>query len=342
MKATPFISIITPTLNCATSLKDLLSSIKMQNYPQHRIEIVVVDGGSVDQTLQVARDYKCTILSNPLFTGEAGKSIGIRHAIGDYIALLDSDNILPTNNWLSTMLSCLQKEPDVVCAEPIEFTYRKSDGFITRYCALLGVNDPIVYYLGNYDRYSKLSNTWTKIEHTSEDRKDYLKVTFNAAAGLPTIGANGTIYKSSFIKNTNTSEYLFDIDVLASKLKHEGTLTILKVKTSIVHIYCGDSIVKFIRKQSRRIADNLYYTKQGLRSYNWNINKVGYIKFIVFCFLVFPFIIDSIRGFIKKRDYAWFVHTLLCEITFMVYGFTVILFKIGILSGPKSRSKWKQ
>jgi len=40
---------------------------------------------------------------NPLKTGEAGKAAGVKHAGGEIIALIDSDNILPERDWLVRM-----------------------------------------------------------------------------------------------------------------------------------------------------------------------------------------------------------------------------------------------
>ncbi len=39
-----------------------------------------------------------------LKTGEAGKAVGMKQARGEIIALIDSDNILPSRDWLSFMV----------------------------------------------------------------------------------------------------------------------------------------------------------------------------------------------------------------------------------------------
>ncbi|MBU3967076.1 MAG: glycosyltransferase [Euryarchaeota archaeon] len=98
----PSISIITPTYNSAKTLTACLESIKNQDY-QGEIEIIIADGDSTDSTLEIARKYTDKIYPNPLKTGEAGKAVGIKHSKGEIIALIDSDNILPTEDWLSRM-----------------------------------------------------------------------------------------------------------------------------------------------------------------------------------------------------------------------------------------------
>jgi len=101
-RSNPSISIITPTYNSAKTLASCLDSIKNQDY-KGDIEIIIADGGSTDSTLEIAQKYTDKIYPNPLKTGEAGKAAGVKHARNEIIALIDSDNILPSGDWLSSM-----------------------------------------------------------------------------------------------------------------------------------------------------------------------------------------------------------------------------------------------
>jgi glycosyltransferase involved in cell wall biosynthesis len=106
-KSNPSIPIITPTFNSAKTLTSCLESIKNQNY-QGEIEIIIADGGSTDSTLEIAQKYTDKIYPNSLKTGEAGKAVGVKHAKNEIIALIDSDNILPSRDWLSRMAEPFQ------------------------------------------------------------------------------------------------------------------------------------------------------------------------------------------------------------------------------------------
>jgi glycosyltransferase involved in cell wall biosynthesis len=337
----PSLTIIIPTLNSSTVLPSCLRSIKNQNYPKSKIKIFVVDGGSIDNTKIIAKKYSCRILSNPLKTAEAAKAIGVKHASSDLIALIDSDNILPHTKWLRTMAQPFG-DSQIIGSEPIKFTYRRQAGFIERYSALLGANDPYAYFAGVYDKYSYLSSRWTGLDISSQDLKKYQKITLLPKIQIPTIGANGTIFKTDFLKKYLNSDYLFDIDMLYHALHTtQKPIYFAKVNTGIIHTYCESSISKFFRKQSRRVAD--IFTYQPLRHISWSTSSYSSnnIFFGLYALsFIFP-LIDSFRGFLKKPDPAWFFHPLACFITLYVYTLGVIKHLLR-LNLPYNRTTWSQ
>lgn len=341
----PKVSIIIPTLNASSVLEDCLKSIDVQNYPKNQIEIIIADGGSTDTTLEIAKKYGAIVLSNPLKTAESGKAVGVKASTGEFIALVDSDNILPNEKWLIEMIAPLKTHAEAAGSEPWSYTLRKEDGFISRYCALIGMNDPFVHFLGNYDRLNLLTGKWTGVEHDSKDFGDYIYATFDSR-GLPTIGANGTVFRSSFLKNEVKGDYLFDIDILAAKIKRDGKVDFIKVKNGIIHTFCEADVLKFAKKQRRRVKDFLYHKSKGNREYEWqqkgflSNSAKGMIKFIFSCVTVLPLIYQMIKGFIKKPDTAWFFHPLACEVTLWEYGFGTLK---GIFKKEEaSREGWKQ
>src|SRR3989338_7886668 len=322
------ISIIIPTLNSAKTLKGCLESIVMQDYPKETIEIIIADGGSSDGTLDIIKSINLTnimnfkVVSNKLKTGEAGKAIGFKHVKNDIIVFIDSDNILPNKDWLKRMVAPFE-DNEIVASEPIEYTYRTTDSYITRYCALLGMNDPLCLFLGNYDRYCTLTGRWTEMPHKEEDKGGYLKIELDKMR-LPTIGANGFLIRRSVLEKCDIGDYLFDIDIIYELLSRSNLtdgIYFAKVKTGIIHIFSGD-VKTFARKQRRRVRDYLYYNKLGVRKYPWqSISKIKLLKFILSCLIFMPLLIQSLKGYVKKPDSAWFFHPVACWITFLEYGF---------------------
>lgn len=99
------VSIIIPTLDSSGSLQHCLSSLK-KNITEYQYEIIIVDGGSTDKTISIAKEYTTKIIiKNGCLRGEA-RNIGISSAKGSIICFTDSDCIVP-NNWIDGLVNNL-------------------------------------------------------------------------------------------------------------------------------------------------------------------------------------------------------------------------------------------
>ena len=332
----PAISVLIPTLNSARTLPACLDSIVEQDYPRELVEIVVADGGSSDGTPELARSYGAAVIENPLKTGEAGKAAALRRASNDLVALVDSDNILPRRDWIARMVAPIAGNDDIIGSEPWEFTLRDGDPAFTRYCAMLGMNDPLCHFIGNYDRLNMLTETWTSLPVKAVDGEDY--VTLELEAGLlPTIGANGTVWRRDALRQWRDRDYLFDIDV-PSDLARSGKLRFAKVKIGIVHLY-ADGLRQFASKQTRRIRDYLYFRQLGQRSDQWDArHKRGLLRFVIACLTMAPLLRDSWIGYRRSRDMAWLLHAPACWLTLVIYGWGAVVGRVR--RRPESRARW--
>ncbi|MFM8495095.1 MAG: glycosyltransferase family 2 protein [Planctomycetia bacterium] len=340
----PTVSVCMATLNAATVLDECLGRLRAQDYPADRVELVVADGGSSDHTLEIVERYGGRVLANPRKTGESGKALAVRAARHDLILMLDSDNWLPSDDWLRTMVEPLAEER-IMMSEPLAYTWRPEGGYIERYCSLLGMNDPLCLFLGNYDRFCTLTGTWTQVPHTEIDRGTYLEVRLTSA-GVPTVGANGAIFRRHFLQAANRGDYLFDIDVIAEAIAALGEVWIAKVKVGIIHTYCESDWRKFWRKQCRRVQDYLFHKSTGVRRYDWESGALrrssgfGLTRFVISTVLVVPLVIQAVRGFSRRPDSAWLFHVPACWLTLVAYSW-------GVLAGlvrkrEASRATWSQ
>jgi len=337
MSRIPSISIVIPTLNSEGTLGSCLQSIANQDYPRDRIEIIIADGGSKDRTVEIAKGFTKSIVLNHLKTGEAGKAVGVKEAKNEIIALIDSDNILDRRDWLLRMVEPFQDE-EIAGSEPLYYTYRKQDSYITRYCALMGMNDPLCLFLGNYDRYCRITNKWTEMKVREWDRGGYLCVQLDERH-LPTIGANGFLVRRELLRKCAIAEYLFDIDVVYELVK-QGYTNFAKVDIGIVHIFSG-SLSTFARKQRRRIRDHAYYKGLGLRKYPWSsLSKVRLLKFVLYTIFVVPLLAQVLRGYCRKRDMAWLFHLSTCWVTLLVYASETVRNSFRVK--PEDRGKWQR
>jgi len=333
------ISVIIPTLNAASTLRQSLQSVAWQNYPQNLIEIIIIDGGSSDQTLEIAREYQAKTFFNPLKTAESGKAIGIGKAQKELILLIDADNLLPTPDWLLKMTRPFCN-PKISGAEPLRYVSRRQDSYINRYCALVGTNDPLCIFLGNYDRYNYLTRQWTEIDLKIINRQNYLEIQARGPK-FPTMGANGFLARRQTILPYAQNDYFFDIDA-TYRMAVCQKMIFAKVDVGINHLF-APRLKIFFRKQKRRILDFLYFgDKKKKRIYPWRLkNNWGkIIKFSLYSFLIFPAFGQALKGYCRKRDSAWFFHPIACFLTLWIYGYYFSKMRIFGQKKYMDRAKW--
>ncbi len=90
-----FISIIIPTLNEATTIRDLAASIARLT---GEFEAIVADGGSLDGTLELARECSLKVISAPSGRGQQ-MNAGAHLARGDVLLFLHADTRLPEDTF---------------------------------------------------------------------------------------------------------------------------------------------------------------------------------------------------------------------------------------------------
>lgn len=334
------LSIVIPTLNSSATLGECLAAIARQDFPRERFEVVIADAGSVDNTLEIARAYGVdTITTNPLKTGEAGKAAGIKAASGALIVLVDSDNIMDSPNWLTRMVAPFA-DPKIIGSEPIEYTARRADPPLTRYFSMLGMTDPFCLFNRNYDRYSAVTGTWTGLAIEQQDMGDYLELTLSEQE-LPTMGANGFMFRRAILEELTWEPYFFDIDVVYQAVK-SGMRHVAKVKIGIVHLYCA-RLGEFANKQRRRIHDFLYYTQSQQRSYPWEQRKnATVVVFVLSTLLTIPLLVQMWRGWRRQPDSAWLYHLPVCWLTLWIYGWAVARRALGFKQAPLRRDNWQR
>lgn len=333
------VSFVVPTYNSARTVSECLRAVREQHYPSEHVEVIIADAGSSDATVSVAREFQCRVVHNDLQTGEAGKSAGIRAATGEILALVDSDNILDSPEWLKMMLTPFD-DPEIVASEPLWYARRDTDPPLTRYFAMLGMNDPLCLFLGNYDRRSMVTGRWTGMDVPVEERGSYLKLTLSAD-NLPTIGANGFVVRRSLLEKVGWEPYFFDIDIMHQAIE-AGHRHVAKVKCGIVHLYCR-TLRDFARKQDRRARDYLFFQAERRRSYPWAAHrKSGILRFCASTVLVIPLVVQMLRGWRRQPDRAWLYHIPVCWITLLIYARAVLLKALGIRPKPKSRTDWQR
>lgn len=94
-----FVSIVLPSFNEERYIETTMKSLLELDYPRDKFEIIVVDNGSSDRTVEIARQYADKVFIVPNVRVGAVRNYGVSNAIGNLIAFLDSDCI-PPRDWL--------------------------------------------------------------------------------------------------------------------------------------------------------------------------------------------------------------------------------------------------
>jgi glycosyltransferase involved in cell wall biosynthesis len=98
------ISVVIPTKNAGAEFGQTLAALRRQ---AHSLEIVVVDSGSSDQTLDLAREHGARVISiaPESFNHGETRNLGIRHTEGQFCIMLVQDALPLGDSWLEEMLS---------------------------------------------------------------------------------------------------------------------------------------------------------------------------------------------------------------------------------------------
>lgn len=94
-----FVSIVIPAFNEEKYIESVLQRVFSLDYPRDMYEVIVVDNGSTDDTVHIARKYTDKVYVHKGVKVGAVRNFGVLNAQGDYIAFLDSDCI-PPEAWL--------------------------------------------------------------------------------------------------------------------------------------------------------------------------------------------------------------------------------------------------
>lgn len=118
-KLVPFVSVIIPAYNEEAFIRMCLNSVLAQDYPPNRFEVLLVDNGSKDLTLQIADELLVAgnrghVLHKLGGTIASVRNFGWNHAKGEVLAFLDADSVVEAG-WLREGVAILKSAKDISC-----------------------------------------------------------------------------------------------------------------------------------------------------------------------------------------------------------------------------------
>lgn len=96
----PFVSIVVTVYNAQRTIRRCLHSIMDLEYPEDKLEVIVVDDGSTDKSVEIVKGYPVKLIQKARGGYPSAMNTGINMARGDIVVIIDSD-IYVTKDWLA-------------------------------------------------------------------------------------------------------------------------------------------------------------------------------------------------------------------------------------------------
>lgn len=299
------VSIIVPVYNVEKYIKRCAASLFAQTY--QNIEIIFVDDGSSDRSLEILRDIERTdprvfVLSQQNAGPSAARNRGIKQATGQYIMFCDSDDTV-SENWCEALVKGITEYPNawVTCdiyvvdenGERLEtYTYGTTDQLLSKdeyyhffKSGLSGSANNKVFVAEIIKRYNIVFDEDSRIGEDVRFNVDY----FRHTSGIVNVSGCTYQYYRYASMTTLTNQYHtdeFDIQrrlymlrkpVIADRYRDEFDRhywhVLLKTVEDNLYLYSRESLIKRIRENNHHIRTEefqyllQYYGKDELPTF---------------------------------------------------------------------------
>ena len=320
----PTVSFIIPTLNEEQRLGTCLKTIRDQDYPRGKVEIIIADGGSHDATRVIAAQYHCRIVDNERRLAEPGVALGMCLSTSDLNVIMATDNILPRKDWLKRMVKPFLVDPEIM-GSYTHVANDHSDNSFNRYFNLLHA-DPLNWFV-----YQAAANPkrFAEIYPGEYEGADYTVYSFDVKRFPLLALAQGFVLRGDITRSVE-SDY-DDIIPIIELIRTKAKLAYVPV--GIYH-FSFKGFTHFLVKYRKRANNALnrgyvqrirYFSKQRrYRQWLWAPYSLS---------LIWPFT-DAWRLFRQSQDIAAFYHPLACLGLTLIIG-EAILKQPWSLLGPR-------
>lgn len=284
------ISIAIPILNEEQNLRKCLSSILRQKF-KGRLEILVIDGGSTDRTIEVAKSFQVKVLKNSKGDAESGKLIGLKEASSKYFMILDADMDFCGKNYLNKLLKPLKEDPKIVGAFGKYISYR-SDSFLSRFISLDPIQrDPLFRFL-----------TVDPKKVLKEERKGYWLCEYSDQKIVP---HGFSIYRRKQLIDLKIDKRhkFMELDILCILVENGLKYFAFVPSAKLHHPFLRD-LKMLIHKRTRNLKTQ-FFNQQDKRKFTWiDFNKRGDIlKILLWIIYANSIIFPTLVGFWRMIKY---------------------------------------
>lgn len=325
MEGYPMFSVIIPVYNSEKTLRYTLKSIRSQSIDQSKVEILIVDGGSEDSSLDIAEEYGARVIYNKRRLPEFAKHQGMMAANGRYGIFIDSDEAFTNRDSLVIRLRLIERYSSVKNIVSTGQICQKGESGVTRYANFIG--DPFSNFVYRYNGYNRIEDLTAQYHH--KDIGDGILLDFSNCKFLPLFDALGNMFDIDAARKMCMEaayEQSFAANIFSNMTQKTKCAIVMK-NDFICH---RPNLTKkiYLGKLRWRIKNNLFQT-EGVGFAQRSRKERGLQKrkllFIPYCALVLPVLFDAVRLAVKNRDLYFLNHFWYAEYTFILILWYVAL-----------------
>lgn len=229
----PLISIIVVNYNGKKYLKDFFNSVRNLDYPQDKLEIIMVDNNSKDKSIEYTKKNfpEVKIIRNRENNYAQANNLGIKKSKGKFIALLNNDMVLD-KNWLKELLKVITSRKKIgVVGSKILFMDKKT-------IQSAGLQQLPDFY-------------WADKGFKEKDKGQYNKI-----REVKSLGGAALLYRKKCLKDVglfdeNFVMYLEDVD-MAIRCRKAGWKLFYAPKSVAYHKFRGTATKDLINRYVER------------------------------------------------------------------------------------------
>ncbi|WP_127836926.1 glycosyltransferase [Clostridium prolinivorans] len=323
------VSVILPAYNVEPYINKCLDSLLNQSLKE--IEIIVVNDGSTDNTIDVIQKYKkyfehILIIEQKNKGLSAARNIGLKYAKGKYVFFLDSDDFIDTKMLEELYKECEINDLDIICFNGYYYNDSKDLKIIREanidinniYCGINFLQDLINFnaylpmvWLNMYKKEFLLKNKLCFMEGVYHEDIEFTprayilaqKVKYNNKPFYYYIQRKGSITKTKSNKN-----YLDILKIIESLINFVDELKNKKINT-LIYIIITKVLLTMYKEMNCIAKNDAYYiidcinNNHKLKQLEKNIEKLQKKDWIRSTIIKFPKLIVKIYKIGNKNTY---------------------------------------
>lgn len=314
------INFLIPVYNAEKYLLTCLGSITKQFYLRDNIRIIIIDGGSTDKTVQIAKSFGAEVYFNIKRLAEYGIQRGMAEVEGGLVVIFAADNELVSYDWIKKVVDIFESD-DAISAVWGRLVSGGNDSAINKYFGLIQ-SDPLNWFLNkNLDKYKAKADVY----------KDGCFI-FNVNPEQPLVwGANGLVFRTERIKNTWMQEgYLGDNDAFQYMIE-KGNNRVAYFSTPFVYHHHVANLKTWVNKWKRNYVEH-FLEKRKTRNLNWVFTpnfRSRLMLWLIYSLLPVFSLIHSFYLAMRDKTFYWFYHPAVCFFQTIIYIYLTLFSREG-------------